>query len=344
MPIALPIRKQLEKLPKSSATWTAGSTVVDPALTDGAERTYMVCTQGDGALRAETTVVGAASDEAWSKLLLRAMQVAPADGRAMVPKVIKVSDIDHALAIKAIVAPLKIKVELAAGDLVAHDRTAIWAAPTVLNPPTLADERALWRQLYQLHAIHFKGDESCDLEFALTTEIAGWPAPEVLWGAVRPGKEAEAEALFIFRAAADRQAFYDGSDDDQCTAQFIQVFYDDPCGFGNWAWQRAEARGLDHHLCHVATLSFHEPRCGDAPREQLDETETAVLHLVAQALLAWATLHRVGTHADLAAPGLPVPPSGERMAVPGTTATIVRIEDEPKDQAVPAPVGPLTLR
>ena len=324
MPIAQPIRVLLEKLPISSATWCAGSVVVDPALTDGIFRTYLICTQGDGVVRAEQTVDGLATDAVWSKNLARAMQFAPKGGRAMVPKVIKVADAALAALLLPILAPLKVKLELTARPLAISARIEALAAPAGPNPPTLAQEQSLWQQLFHLHAIHLVGDEDCDLLFGMTTEIAGWEAPVVRWCAVDPDAEEgeDGESLHVYHTDADRARAEADTDGLALDLQFFQVTFEDPHGAGGTAWRRALARNLDHLHCHVPVMTAFDPGLPD-PREHLDETETSVLLLVAQAVRAWAALHRVGPFAVGGDAEVPGPPLPELLAVPDTQTTIV---------------------
>ena len=52
MPFAPPIRKQLEKLPRTSATWQLGQSEAQLALGDGTDAVVLLCVQADGHVRA----------------------------------------------------------------------------------------------------------------------------------------------------------------------------------------------------------------------------------------------------------------------------------------------------
>ena len=336
MPIAHPIRAMLEKLPRSSATWHVAYALVDPELTNGAVRSALSCTQGDGLLRADAMLEGAATEAAWCKLLVRAMQSAPSGGRAMVPKVLKVIDPALAALLQPIVSPLKVKVEQVDGPLATVSLVDAWSAPATPNPPTLFQERALWDELFELHLIHLVGDANSDLTFAMTTDIVGWESPMVLWSAVSPDadRDNDGEDLFIFPTAQDADNFlHDNSAGSDTNQRCLRIFFHDPHGCGGQAWQRALVRKLKHLHCHVPVLAKVEPGPQD-PREQLDATETAVVQLVSQSLRAWAALHRVGPCASSPMPDKPVPPLEEVLAVPGTTATIVWHSGATDSQAI----------
>ena len=288
MPIAPPIRMKLEKLPKSSATWQVAQVQVDPELVDGALQTWLVCTQGDGVVRAESKAAGLATEARWCKLLVDAMQTAPPGGRPMVPKLLRTCDAGLADVLQPIVAPLKVRVEAAAGPVLADEIAAAWAAPQVADPSTLANERVLWRLLADVHALDVDGMDAEDREFALTTTVPGWEAPVVVWMAAQ-SRESGA-GIYVFPSQHDMDR-YDADEDGTATdfravcMEFVATDVVMPT-----ALSRAGVRKLDLAHCHCPLFQVHDLG-SDEPREFLNASETAVASVVVQALMAWAHEH-----------------------------------------------------
>ena len=329
MPIAPPIRAKLEKLPKSSATWCLGSAVVDPEVTAGEVQTLLMCTQGDGMPRSQSVLPRLATEADWCKLLVTAMEFAPAGSRAMVPKIIKVADAALVSMLQALVAPLKIKVEQVDTPLVVARWLAVHAAPSGENPPSLVLERATWAALQELHDIGPLEEDNEDYTFAMTTDLPGWETAQVVWTAEKesgPGGD-----LYIVKSRGDLDTFLADSDAAKVVLEqtMLTVYFYDLEDGAELIFSRAALRGLPHAGCHVPVLNARDPGKG-AARGQLDATETALLQLVAKGIAQWCAWQDGGDAVE------EEPDVAAVFAIPDTTATIAWIDALPEDQHVPA--------
>ena len=252
-------------------------------------------------------------------------------GRAF-GSLVKVADPALAAELQAILAPLKVKVEHVDTPLAVTPWLNLHAGPTGPNPPTLAQERAMWQALSEVYVGRL--DYGPDAEFDMTTDLPGWATPAVLW-AVETEQEVGGD-LYIFRDRAGLELFKAKPDwsDPESTLEFVWVFFDVPDNVG-LDQLRAVLRGLPHLAQAVVQTIAVVPGVTE-DRRQLDATETALVELVAQGVQAWCLSHGMGVFTAHIHSEACHHEHSEVVTVPGTTATIAMVTEVGCDHDEPA--------
>lgn len=104
MPFPFPLRQKLLQLPRSSASWLAG-------VTQTKSDHVALVLQGDGVPRLTAVVPGIPSDGEWQQLWQYAFQ-GHQGLKPMRPATVRVLDQETAAALRPLLEPLKVKVEV----------------------------------------------------------------------------------------------------------------------------------------------------------------------------------------------------------------------------------------
>ncbi|MFZ4580733.1 MAG: DUF7309 domain-containing protein, partial [Myxococcota bacterium] len=174
-----PLRKQLEKLPRGSATWQVVLVEARVPFADGSQGIPCFCVQGDGMVRASSVTADPPRPADWQSLLLRAIQSPGPGMRPCLPGVVRVADavLDEQLA--PFLRPLKVRIEVGP-DLtaVAEVMASLLEALAEGGRLELPDhEAALYAAAAEFARLAPWLRFSEEPEFAFETEQEGWQSP-----------------------------------------------------------------------------------------------------------------------------------------------------------------------
>ena len=194
-----PKQRQLLAAPRSSAGWQCGTVGIGVDVAAAQEGVPCLCVQGDGFVRASLITLGAPTAADWASLLYSAVLSPLRPGRPMRPGRVRVVDAALAAELTPLLRPLQVTVEVVAA-LPELDRVGADLAEAMAQAGgriSIGDEE---RTLFAAAAAYVRLTPwQCfhsEPVFALTTEVAGWPAPI----AVIMGGMGETFGLSVFRS------------------------------------------------------------------------------------------------------------------------------------------------
>lgn len=292
MPFPPPIRKQLERLPRSGATWQIAQAKDPVQLADGKSGMALACAQADGIARvAWVSPDGAAATESdWCKLLKIAMENPQAPARAGLPARVQVRDAAVATLLETTLRQLKIAV--AVGETPGAD--AACAAIAAQNG-TAGGVLVLRDRDYGLYAqarlfAREKPWEWFEEQpiFAFKMPISGWSEPRgVLMGGL-----GHVFGLSLFTSAADLAPLIQRNGEPAADTQQLAVEFIDARAAGQTELKRLTARGLPVESDWIPIFYTVRGRT----RSPLQAAAHAqVLELALTGINRWLQLHEAGS-------------------------------------------------
>ncbi len=175
----VPLRKQLERLPRTSATWQIAMPAAQLLMADDVPGSICLCLQGDGMVRATKVIQGVPTAADWTLLLKNALAAPQKPLRPTLPGRLQLQDPQLAAVLTPFAEALKIKVEICAElPVLAEFASGLTEQFAQGGRTIIAD---LERDLFAASAAYARAEPwtlFCEEpHFQLDTEVLGWPEP-----------------------------------------------------------------------------------------------------------------------------------------------------------------------